>query len=58
MAFYLLSKSRIKTFAIEVVLNFFANTKGSGTSFQIAVFVEFFRKVFSFAMWHKLAEFN
>ena len=57
MAFYLLSKSRIKTFAIEVVLNFFANTKGSGTSFQIAVFVEFFGKVF-FAMWHKLAEFN
>ena len=36
-------------FPIETVL-FFANTKGSGTNFQVAVFVEFFDEIFSFIM--------
>ena len=37
---------------------FFGNTKGTGTSFQAAVFVEFFDEIFSFVVWHKLAEFH
>ena len=37
---------------------FFANTKGLETSFQVAVFAEFFDKIFSFVIWHKLAKFQ
>ena len=29
---------------------FFGNTKGTGTSFQAAVFVEFFDEIFSFVV--------
>ena len=34
----------------------FRNTKESGTSFQIAVFVEFFDKTIYFVKWHKLGK--
>ena len=37
---------------------FFSDLKGPGTSFQVAVFVEFFDKTFSFVIWHKLAKFH
>ena len=51
----LLQKSH---FATEVVLNFFANTRRPRNSFQVAVFVEFFEKTFSFVISHKLAKFD
>ena len=37
---------------------FVANTKGPGTSFQVADFVEFFDKFFSFVRLQKLAKFH
>ena len=37
---------------------FFANTERPGTSFHVAVFVEFFDEIISFRIWHKLAKFN
>ena len=43
---------------MEVVFNFFANTKGPGTIFQAAGFVEFLDEFFSFVIWHKLAKFH
>ena len=45
-------------FPIQVVLNLFANTKGSGTSFQVAIFVELYDRFFSFVIWHKLTKFH
>ena len=43
---YLSSLPQKFHFPIEVVLNFFVNTKGRGT-FEIAVLAEFFDKFFS-----------
>ena len=37
---------------------FFVNTKRPGTSFQVAVFVEYFNKSFSFVIWYKLTKFH
>ena len=37
---------------------FSANTKGLGTSFQDADFVDFFDEIISFGIWHKLAKFH
>ena len=45
-------------FSIEVVLNSLQIQKGLGTSYQMAGFVEFFDKFFSFEMWHELAKFQ
>ena len=45
-------------FPIEVVLNSLQTLKGPGTSFQAAVFIEFFHEVFSFVMGLKLAKFH
>ena len=33
-------------FPLEIVFNFFVNTKGPGTSFQVKVFVEYFVNFF------------
>ena len=34
---------------------FFPNTKGPGSGFQVAVFIEFCDKNLSYVIWHKLA---
>ena len=44
-------------FLIEVVLKFFAHTKGSGTSFKATVFV-LFSDIISFGIRHKLVKFH
>ena len=38
------------SFANRSYASFFANTKGSGTSYQAAVFVNFFDEIFSFVI--------
>ena len=38
------------SFANRSYASFFANTKGSGTSFEVAVFVKFFDEIFSFVI--------
>ena len=43
---------------MQVALNSFANTKGPGTSFQAAVFAEFFDEIISFGILHKLTKFH
>ena len=49
---YLISAAYFKKlFSTSSCAYFFANTKGPETSFQIAVFVEFFGKNFSFVIW-------
>ena len=40
---------------VKVVPNTLQTKKGPKTSFQVACFVEFFDKLFSFMIWHKLA---
>ena len=35
---------------------FFANKKGPGTSFQVAVFVKIFDEIISFLIWQKLIQ--
>ena len=45
-------------FSIGVVLNSLQTQKGSGTSFQVSVFGEFFNNWFSFVIWNKLAKFH
>ena len=42
---------------MEVMSNSLQTQKGPGTSFQVAVFVEFFDEFFAFVIWHKLANF-
>ena len=46
----------IKTSSRWMFAGFFANTEGPGTSFQVAVFVEFFDNFFSFVIWHKMTK--
>ena len=46
------------SFANRSYASFFVNTKGPGTSFQAAVFVKNFDKIFPFVIWHKLTKFH
>ena len=45
-------------FSYRSCAKFFGNTKGPGTSFQDATFVEFFDEINSLGIWHKLAKFD
>ena len=55
---YLRYAACFKNFICKWRLCLFANAKGSGTSFQVAVFAEFCDKTLTFIIWYTLAKFH